>query len=161
MGAMASQITGILIFCSTVCSGACQSKHQSSAPLAFVSGIHQCPHKGPETLKMFPFDDATMWNKANLRDLIAATGLVILLKLDSNCQFFSPCDLEIGGWPRKTIGHLFHATSSFLHHFVAIGEFRLELQSGNDQFGSKLTIFFSRVTLKFDWWPWKKIRHLS
>ena len=35
-----------------------------------------------------------MFNKANLRDLIAATGLVILLKLDSNRRFFSPCDLE-------------------------------------------------------------------
>ena len=34
-------------------------------------------------------------NKANLRDLIAATGLVILLKLDLNRWFFSPCDLEI------------------------------------------------------------------
>ena len=34
-------------------------------------------------------------NKANLRNLIAATGLVILLKLDTNRQFFSPCDLEI------------------------------------------------------------------
>ena len=34
-------------------------------------------------------------NKANLRDLIAATGLVILLKMDSNRRFFSPCDLEI------------------------------------------------------------------
>ena len=33
-------------------------------------------------------------NKANLRDLIAATGLVILLKLDFNRRFFSPCDLE-------------------------------------------------------------------
>ena len=28
----------------------------------------------------------------------------------------------------KTIGHLFYATSSFVHHFVAIGEFKLELQ---------------------------------
>ena len=27
------------------------------------------------------------------------------------------------GWPQKTIGHLFHATLSFLHHFIAIGEF--------------------------------------
>ena len=35
-----------------------------------------------------------MGNKANLRDLIAATGLVILLKLDSN-RFFGPYDLEI------------------------------------------------------------------
>ena len=123
--------------------------------------------------------------KANLRDLIAATGLVILLKLDSNRRFFSPCDLEIwwmtpknnraplvcyfklfasfrSHWwiqtgvtvwkqliwvkiddffsrvtlkfderPSKTIGHLFSATSSFVQHFVAIGEFKLELQIGN------------------------------
>ena len=37
----------------------------------------------------------TLLNKTNLRDLIAATGLVILLKLDLNRRFFSPCDLEI------------------------------------------------------------------
>ena len=35
-----------------------------------------------------------------------------------------------------------------LHHFIAIGEFKLELQSGNAQFGSKS--IFSRVTLQFD-----------
>ena len=47
-----------------------------------------------------------------------------------------------------------------MHHFVAIAEFKLELQSGNAQFGSKSTIFFSRVTLQFDVWPWKTIGHL-
>ena len=101
----------------------------------------------------------------------------------------------------KTIGHLYYATSSSMHHFVAISEFKLELQSGNAQFGSKSTIFLavwpcnltddlkqgksegfescdrpivrkrpiwvkisdvlSRVTLKFDGWPWKTIGHLS
>ena len=40
----------------------------------------------------------------------------------------------------KTIGHLFYATSSFRHHFVAIGEFKLELQSGNAQSGSNATL---------------------
>ena len=34
-------------------------------------------------------------------------------------------------WPCKTIGHLFYATLSFVHHLVAIGEYKLELQSGN------------------------------
>ena len=34
-------------------------------------------------------------NKANLRDLTATTGLVILLKLDSNHRFFSQSDLEM------------------------------------------------------------------
>ena len=53
MGAMASQITGVSIVCSTVCSGADQWKHQSSASLAFVKGIHRwpidSPRKGPVT----------------------------------------------------------------------------------------------------------------
>ena len=61
----------------------------------------------------------------------------------------------------KTIGHLFYATSSFVQHFVVIGEFKLELQSGNAQCRSKSTSFFSRVTLKFDGWPSKTIGHLS
>ena len=34
-------------------------------------------------------------HKANLRDLIAVIGLVILLKLDWNHRLISPCDLEI------------------------------------------------------------------
>ena len=38
---MASQITSLIIVYSTVYSGADQRKHQSSASLAFVSGIHR------------------------------------------------------------------------------------------------------------------------
>ena len=45
-------------------------------------------------------------------------------------------------------------------HFIAIGQIKLELQSGITQFGSKSTIFFSHVTLKFDGWHWKTIGHL-
>ena len=156
----------------------------------------------------------TQSNKANLRDLIAATGLVILLKLDSNRQISSPCDLEIwwmtlknnraslqyyiklcasiqihrwiqtgvtvrkrpiwvnisdflpcvtyklDRWPWKSIGNLFYITLNFAYHFKAIGELKLELQSGNAQFGSKSAIFLSCVTLKFDGWPWKTVGHL-
>ena len=64
MGAIASQITSLTIVYSTVYSGADQSKHQSSASLAFVWGIHRgpvnSPHKWPVTRKMFPFDDVIM-----------------------------------------------------------------------------------------------------
>ena len=42
----------------------------------------------------------------------------------------------------KTIGYLFYATSSFVHYFIAIWEFKLEIQSGNAQFGSKSLIFW-------------------
>ena len=61
---------------------------------------------------------------------------------------------------KKTIVHLFYATSSFVHHFKAIGALKLELQSENAQFGSKSSIFLSPVTLKFDRWPKKPIGHL-
>ena len=64
MGAMASQITNLTIAYSAVYSGADQRKHQSSASLALVRGIHQAPvnslYKGPVTRKMFPIDDVIM-----------------------------------------------------------------------------------------------------
>ena len=72
-----------------------------------------------------------------------------------NQRFFVPSELEFDGWPWKTIWYLFYSISSLVHHFVAIDEFKLELQSVNAPFGSKSTIFFSRVTLKFDRWPCK------
>ena len=64
MGAIASQIISLAIVNSTVYSDVDQRKHQSSASLAFVWGIHRrpvnSPHKGPVTRKMFPFDDVIM-----------------------------------------------------------------------------------------------------
>ena len=61
MGPTASHITSLTIVFSTVYSDAGQRKHQSSASLAFVWGIHRgpvnSPHKWPVTRKMFPFDD--------------------------------------------------------------------------------------------------------
>ena len=75
-------------------------------------------------------------------------------------DFLSRVILKFDRWPWKIIGHLFYTTLSFVQHFKAIGIFKLELQSGNAQFGSKLVIFLSRVTLKIDVWPWKKIGHL-
>ena len=64
MGAIVSQITSLTIVYSTVYSEADQTKHQSSASLAFVRGIHRgpvnSPHKWPVTRKMFPCDDVIM-----------------------------------------------------------------------------------------------------
>ena len=64
MGTKASQITSLTIVYSTFYSSTDQRKHQSSASLAFVQGIHRWPvnfpHKGPVTQKMFPFDDVIM-----------------------------------------------------------------------------------------------------
>ena len=62
--------------------------------------------------------------------------------------------LKFEGWPSKTIGHLFYAISSFVQHFIPIGEFKLELQSGNAQSGSNSTIFSVL-------WPWNLMDDLE
>ena len=49
--------------------------------------------------------------------------------------------LKFDRWPSKTTGHLFYVASSFMHHFIAIREFKLKLHSGNAQYGSKSAIF--------------------
>ena len=98
-----------------------------------------CTHWWIQTAHLF-------YASSNLRDLIAATGLVISNWIQI-VNFSARVTVKFDGWPCNTIGHLFYATSSFVHHFVAIGEFKLQLQSGNAQFGAKLTIFLAV-------WPW-------
>ena len=63
------------------------------------------------------------------------------LNSDQNRRFLSRVTLKFDEWPWNTIGHLFYTTSSFVHHFKAIGEFKLELRFGNAQFTSKSAIF--------------------
>ena len=111
--------------------------------------FHQ-QHKSRITYKYFsvksflrlncPYSMKTWRNKANLRDLIAATGLVISNWIQI-VNFSARVTVKFDGWPCKTIGHLFYATSSFVHLFVPIGEFKLKLQSGNAQSGSNWMIF--------------------
>ena len=64
---MAYQITSLTIIYATVDLSADQRKHQSSASLAFVWGIHRSPvnspHKGPVIRKTFPFDDVIIFIK--------------------------------------------------------------------------------------------------
>ena len=89
-------------------------------------------------------------NKANLRDLIAATGLSNLTQIGFKSSIFQPVSvtLKFDGWPKKTIGHHFYATLSFLHHFEAIGEFILWEHLWNLKRNSYLT---SRICIwKYD-----------
>ena len=75
IGTIASQITSLTIVYSTVYSDADQRKHQSSASLAFVWGIHRgpvnSPHKWPVTRKMFPFDDVIMVSEAIILRIVS------------------------------------------------------------------------------------------
>ena len=103
MGAMASQITSVSIVCWTICSGPDERKHQSSASLTFVRGIHRWPvnfpHRGSVMWKMFPFDDiimaddkyvasfiTDMWHMAGsntTRDVLLRVGGQIVIHRDT------------------------------------------------------------------------------
>ena len=100
-----------------------------------------------------------MKQQANLGDLITMTGLVILLKLGSN-WFFSPCDHEIWWMTLKSnrapLLYYVNLWASFqIHRWIQTGVTVRKLS-----IRVKIVIFLSRVTLKFDEWPWKTIRHL-
>ena len=62
MNSMASQNTGDSIVYSTICSGADQRKHQSSASLAFVSGIEFFAQKGSNA------ENVSIWWRHHVED---------------------------------------------------------------------------------------------
>ena len=72
--------------------------------------------------------------------------------LNSGKKNLSCVTLKFKGCRWKAIGHPFYATSSFVHHFVAISQFKLELQSGNSvqnrQFFIQYDLKIWRRTLK-------------
>ena len=95
MSSMASQSTGVSIVYITICSNADQRKHQSSASLAFVRGIHRWAvnsrHKGSVTRKMFSFDDGVMMlrhsdRQSSARICIMITGFSIYFQYQE-CLF--------------------------------------------------------------------------
>ena len=58
---MASQITSLALVYSTVYSGADQRKHQSSASLAFVRGIHRGPVNSPHKWPVHNAENVFIW----------------------------------------------------------------------------------------------------
>ena len=61
----------------------------------------------------------------------------IWVKID---DFLSHVTMKFDGWHWKTTRHLFYATSSFVHHFIPIGEFNLSSKAGNAKIRSKSAI---------------------
>ena len=159
MGAIASQITSLTIVFSTVYLDTDQIKHQSTASLAFVRGIHRrpvnSPHKWPVTRKMFPFDDVIMY---------PSCGLVA-----------SPPDANLGA---TTVRELMEwmpetRTENILLILFCRYELSIKKKQGKsewfdscDRLGNVIQIRFilliclARMTLKLDAWPWKTIGHL-
>ena len=93
-------------------------------------------------------------NKANVRDLIAVTGLVILVKLDSNQLFFSPCDLEIWRltWKRNRAPLLYYiklCASFQIHWWIQAG-----VTVRNRSIRAKISDFLSV-------WPWNMVDNIE
>ena len=94
MGAIASQITSLTIVYSTVYSGTDQRKHESSASLALVRGIHRgpgnFPHKWSVTRKMFPFADVIMDGSVLVKScVITHVDVLNILSLRQNGRHFA------------------------------------------------------------------------
>ena len=98
MGTIASQITSLTMVYSTVYSDADQRKHQNSASLAFVRGIHRRPvnstQKWPVTRKMFSFDDVIMDMHHYVLPVIVHTRHIKTQLVDRLGAFFFVCHVK-------------------------------------------------------------------
>ena len=128
----------------------------SNAQIIYLNVFKHCMKCQMMDIIYFSIPTTTL-NKANLRDLIAATGLVILLKLDSNHRFFSHMTLKFDWWPQKNYrAPLLHyiklcassQTPRWIRTTVAVRKRSIPVTIG---------YFLPRVTLKFNGWPWKTI----
>ena len=85
LGTIAFQIIGVSIVYSTVCSGVDQRKHQSSASLAYVRGIHRwpvnSPHKGQLRGKCFHLMKSSNGNNISASHLRKQNKIKPLLAL--------------------------------------------------------------------------------
>ena len=108
-------------------------------------------------------------NKANLRDLIIISKSSVnsnwsygpeMFNSGQNWGFFVLCDLEI--WQmtlkinRTPLLYYVKLCASFQsHQWIKTG-----VTVRKCSIRVKIDDFLSRVSLKFDWWPWKTIGHL-
>ena len=106
-----------------------------SEPVTIVKTIHFTPERS--SLPVFMQLQALciiLWPSINSN----CSYSLEMPNFGSNSVIFLSCvTLKFDGSPWNTIGHHFYATSSVVHHFISIGRFKLELQSGNPKFSKK------------------------
>ena len=135
MSPTASRITGVTVVHSTVCSGVDQRKHQSSASLTFVRGIHRSrvhsPHKRPVTRKMFPFHDVSMQKWDHIYDHI----YICIYILDSNLVITYPADVQALLGARLSAGSLLKFEYVSLQVSEAVDDSVTDLRTSDIQNG--------------------------
>ena len=125
MSAMASHNTGVSIVYPTVCLEADQRKHQNSASLAFVGGIHRWPvnslRNGSVTRKMIPFDDVIMKKRETIG--ISAT-IAIASKRERNSDGDPIIEIFINGCTGSCYSTISSEASD--EHFIKMTTFPIQ-----------------------------------
>ena len=152
MSMMAIQITSRTIVYSTVYSGADQRKHQSSALLAFVRGIHRwpvnSPHKGSVTRKIFPFDDVIMMScYGHMWDICLLTSIYFHgLSVIDNAWIVEAFQQVCGRGGGVVINSMFYQ-----HILIVIRSWRQQCQylglTKNSAHIGKISLFDSHTTI--------------
>ena len=104
MGAMASQITSLTIVYSTINPGEDKKKTSKFRVTGLCEGNSpspvNSPHKGPVTLKMFPFDDVIMIGSFTIRNpFLLCNGRVVMMSTMSSRV--APKDIALTTLPPK------------------------------------------------------------
>ena len=105
---------GVSIICSTACSGADQRKHQSSASLAFVRGIHRWP-VNPHHKKASDIENVSIWWRHHVGEITYCMGPANKGLLTKRCSFD-----EMDDWfvccASFTVCHWQHKLSIHMHY---------------------------------------------
>ena len=83
-----------------------------------------------------------IWTRVTIRKRLIAVKIV---------DFSARVNLKFDGWPLDTRGHIAYTSLSFVHHFVTMYDFKLELRPGNAQIGAKFVL--TSLTWALDLWP--------
>ena len=119
MGTMTSQITSLTIAYSTVYSGADQRKHQSSASLAFVRGIHWWKTSNAENVSIWWRHHELIAQLLKISDTVRKAISEHSVSLVTWNQFISPEGYEEWhphNWPVTTTNHLPPHLANYLGH---------------------------------------------
>ena len=134
-----------------VTQASCIRNSSPCSPSRCIYSFSKIRHEWPPRLQ----------NKANLRDLIAATGLVNFdAKIEITLAFFAHVTLGLDWCHRKTMRQLLYTPFKLCASFHSHLYFKLELSLGNSEIGVKLGNFLACVTFTYYRWHWKAIDHI-
>ena len=121
---MASQITSVSIVCSSIYSGADQRKHQSSASLALVQGIHRWPVTGEfPAQKTSKVENASIWWRHHISVWVSP----VLIKSPSFKHDFVLLLEEKNGTQYRSMIDFYNYVLAYRHHVIQKHAWKIEM----------------------------------